>query len=244
MLSKLRLPVLAALATALLSPAAAPASPQASLHVALRPDRLGARSALTVAFQLSDPDGEAGVPPPLRAIAIRLPAGLGVDLEGVATCRAAALRHRGAAGCTASARVGAGHATVEVHAGSQTIPEAVRLTAFRGPASGGRPTLEILGQGSTPLEQRSVSQGVLRPDATPYGSRLTISVPPIPTLGLEPDASFVSFSLTIGSRAGASASGAAIVLPRRCPAGGFPFAARLGFAGGATAAASAEAPCP
>jgi hypothetical protein len=232
--------MLAPLASGLLLPAAAHASPHASLSVALHPDRLGARGALTVSFGLSDPDGEAGVPPPLRALTIRLPAGLGVDLRGVATCRAAALRRRGAAGCASGARVGAGHATVEVHAGSQTIREAVRLTAFRGPSRGGRPTLELLGQGSTPLEQRSVSEGMLRPDTSPYGSRLALSVPPIPTLGLEPDASFVSFSLTVGT----GASGAAIVVPRRCPAAGFPFAARLGFAGGKTTAASVGVPCP
>lgn len=236
-------PIAVALAGMLLAPAAAPASPRASLRVALRPDRPGAQGSLTVAFGLGDPEQEGGVPPPLRTVTIHLPAGLGIRLDGAVTCRAAALRRRGAGGCPAAARVGAGHATVEVHAGSQTIQEATRLTAFRGPSVGGHPSLEVLGQGFTPLEQRSVSTGILTADASPFGRRLAISVPPIPTLGLEPNASFVSFSLTVGATRSTSSSGAAIVVPRRCPAGGFPFAADLGFAGGASASPSATVPC-
>jgi hypothetical protein len=226
--------LLGSLALALTPAAGASASPSAALHASLR------AGALTVALRVTDPDAEGAVPPPLRRLVVRLPAGLGVRLDGVATCAPVALRRHGARGCPPAARVGAGHATVEVHAGSQTIPEAVRLSAFRGPTIGGRPALEILGQGSTPLEQRSVSRGILLPDAAPFGSRLEISVPPIPTLELEPDASFVSLSLTIGAVAG---SHARIVAPRRCAGARSPFVVELGFADGSRALASTSVPC-
>src|SRR5207245_3118327 len=111
-------------------PAQALAAPQASLQIAARPDRLGARTALTVALEVFGEGAQDGVPPPLRTLTIHLPSGLGVSLAGVATCRPSALRRRGIAACPATARVGAGDATLEVHAGSQTIPEDSRLTAF------------------------------------------------------------------------------------------------------------------
>ena len=36
----------------------------------------------------------------------------------------------------------------------------------------------------------------------------------------------------------------ALTVPRRCPAGGFPFAAEFGFAGGSRATATARVRCP
>jgi hypothetical protein len=133
-----------------------------------------------------------------------------------------------------------------VHAGSQTVPEESNISVFRGPNRAGRPALEIFGHGETPLDQTTTSIAVLRSDSTPYGSRLTVSVPPIPTLVFEPNASFSSLSVTLG-RAGHEKGGhaaGAVLVPRRCPAGGFPFAASFEFADRSTASAVANAPCP
>jgi hypothetical protein len=71
---------------------------------------------------------------------------------------------------------------------------------------------------------------------------LAVSIPPIPTLVLEPDASIISFSLAIGGSRSHAAG--AVTVPRRCPAGGFPFAAEFGFADGSRASAAAHVPCP
>ncbi len=215
------------------------------MHPSLLPDRLGASTALTLAFRLSG--GDEGVPPPLSAMVVRLPAGLTIDLRGVGTCAGSRLRHRGAGGCPAGSLVGRGHAMMSVHAGSLAVPEETTIAIFRGPDRAGRPTLEIFGQGRTPLDQSSISTAVLDPDSAPYGSKLTVSIPAIPTLVFEPDASFDSLSLTVGGIGHnplAHAAAGAILVPRRCPAGGFPFAASFAFADGSTASASATLPCP
>jgi hypothetical protein len=88
---------------------------------------------------------------------------------------------------------------------------------------------------------------VLARDSGRYGFKLTVTVPAIPTLVLEPDASFVSLSLTVGGigrRPRAHAAAGSILLPRTCPSAGFPFAADFTFAGGAVAGASATVACP
>ena len=108
-----------------------------------------------------------------------------------------------------------------------------------------QPTFEILGQGYTPLDERVVFIGEVLPDKAPYGEELVMSIPPIPTLPLEPDASIVSFSLTIGASRRHEAHGANTVLvPSSCPAGGFPFAAEFTYADGSGGSAAAVAPCP
>jgi hypothetical protein len=229
----------------------------ASIRPSFSPDRLDASTAVTFAFRFSGESesgsgggegasGEEGIPPPLSGIVVRLPAGLGIDARGVGICAKARLQSKGPSGCPSSSLIGRGHAMLEVHAGSLAVPEEATLSAFRGPDRGGRPTLEVFGQGETPLYQSAISTGVLGADSAPYGSKLEISIPPIPTLVFEPNASIVSASLTVG-RAGrgprAHASGA-IFVPRSCPAGGFPFAASFTFADGTTTSASAAVPCP
>jgi hypothetical protein len=192
--------------------------------------------------------GSEGVPEPLRTITLRLPAGLHIELRGTSTCAPARLRRSGAAGCPPSALLGRGHARLQVHAGSQTIPEQAQLWAYRGPsAADGAPTLEILGVGSTPLQERTVSRGVLRGDGAPFGSSLTITVPPIPTVAFEPNASFDSLSLALGALAGtppAHRPAMRLTVPRHCPREGFRFAVGIGFADHSSAAATAAVPCP
>jgi hypothetical protein len=230
----------------LLGATPARASTRAALQVSFAPNRPGASTVLRLALRFSG--GSEGVPTPLRTVVLHMPAGLAIQLRGTRTCAPARLRHLGAAGCPTAALLGRGHARLEVHAGSQTIPEQALLWAFRGPSTAaGAATLAILGVGSTPLAERTISAGVLGGDRAPFGSKLTITVPPIPTVVFEPDASFDSLSLTVGTVANRStghAPGARIVVPRRCPPGGFPFAATIGFADGSTASANTAAVCP
>lgn len=217
----------------------------ASIRPSLLPDRLGASTALTLAFRFSG--GAEGVPAPLRGMVVHLPAGLTVNLRRTGVCPPSQLRSRGASGCGSKSLVGRGHALMKVHAGSLAVPEEASVSIFRGPNRGSHQTLEILSQGSTPLDESTIVTGVLTPDGGQYGSKLTMSVPAIPTLVLEPDASFVSLSLTVGGigrRPRAHAAAGSILVPRSCPAAGFPFAAEFTFAGGSTASASATVACP
>jgi hypothetical protein len=217
----------------------------ASMRPSLLPDRLGASTTLTLAFGFAG--GAEGVPAPLRGMVVHLPAGLTVNLRSAGICRPSRLRSKGASGCELKSLVGRGHALMKVHAGSLPVPEEAAVSIYRGPNRGSLQTLEILSQGSTPLDERTVLTGVLASDGGRYGSKLTISVPAIPTLVLEPDASFVSLSLTVGGigrRPRAHAAAGSILVPRSCPVTGFPFAAEFTFAGGATASVGTTVACP
>jgi hypothetical protein len=240
-----RLSAALALALCAVLPGFAQADTLATISPSFLPDRLGASTTFTLALRFSG--GEEGVPAPLRRMVIHLPAGLGISVRGGSTCSPARLLERAATGCPASSLVGRGHALLSVHAGSQTIPEEATLWAFRGPSRGGRPTLEIFGQGETPLDESTLSTAVLGPDSAPFGSKLTVSIPPIPTLVGEPNASFLSLSLTIGGighSPRAHAATGTITVPRSCPAGGFPFVTEFTFADQSTESAAASAACP
>jgi hypothetical protein len=217
----------------------------ASIRPSFFPNRLGASTAFTLAIKFGG--GSENVPAPLRHEVLHLPAGLGIQLRGVRTCTKGRLQRGGAAGCPQASLVGRGHALAEARTGSLTTPEQVTISVFRGPNSHGHPALEILGQGHTPLYERTVSTAVLERDRAPYGTKVTVSVPRIPTLRYEPDASLASLSLTLGRNGSgprAHAASAKITVPRRCSGGGFPFAASFGFADGSSASASARVACP
>jgi hypothetical protein len=224
---------------------AAQTETNASMRPSLLPDRLGASTALTLAFRFSG--GTDSVPAPLHAMVVHLPAGLSVNLRGARVCPPSRLRSGGANGCEAKSLIGRGHSLMKVHAGSLAVGEETAISIYRGPNRGSRQTLEIFSQGSTPLEQSTIATGVLTPDIRPYGSMLTVSIPAIPTLMLEPDASFVTLSLTIGGigrHPRAHVAAGSILVPRSCPASGFPFAADLTFAGGSTASVGTTIACP
>jgi hypothetical protein len=220
------------------APASSAQALQAEIRPSLSPDQLGARAAFTFAFTLGASEGAP--PPPLRVVVVHLPAGLGLDVRGVATCPPGRLRSGGAAACPAGSLIGRGRSVLEVHAGSQTIPEEATVKALRGPDRRGRMQLEIVGQGETPLQQRTISTAGLSADRAPFGSELSVLIPPIPTLAFEPDASILSWSLTVP----APGARGLLTVPRRCPTGGFPFAADFGFADHTHVRASARVRCP
>jgi hypothetical protein len=235
--------VLGALLVCDVGAAAAQAQTMATLTPTLSPDRLNARGALTLTIGYTS--GGLGVPSPVRKVVLALPAGLGLHVPSLRSCSPGRLRDRGAGGCPSQSRLGAGHALVESTAGSQLITENIGLSLFIGPLQSFQPTFEMLGQGYTPLEKRIVIAGTVASGAPPYGEELVMSIPPIPTLPLEPEASLATLALTVGTSAHRLARGAnTVVVPSSCPAGGFPFAAEFTYADGSTGKAIATVPCP
>jgi hypothetical protein len=209
----------------------------------LIPDRLDARGELTLS--IDDTRGATRVPSPLRRLVVMLPAGLGLEIPTLRSCSASRLRARGAGGCPAASEIGRGRARVEAVAGSQLITEDIDLWVFLGPLRGLQPTFEVLGQGYTPLLKRIVLTGAVLPGSAPYGEELAMSIPPIATVPLEPDVSLATLTLTVGPGAHRLSRHAnTILVPQRCPAGGFPFAAELTYADGSSADALATDPCP
>jgi hypothetical protein len=234
----------AVLATIALLPAlSAPAlaANTATISASVSPDRLGAKGALSVAIHLSG--DQLGLPTPLRHAVVRFPAGMSLEIPHLRSCSIARLQNVGASECPRQSKLGEGRALVETHPGSETIAENVELSAFLGPPHHLQPTLALLGEGTTPLTVRLVVSGAVLADRAPYGEKLVMSIPPIPTVPLEPDASIVDLSLTVGSKRHTPAANA-ILVPRRCPAGGFPFAAEFGYADGSSGGAATTIGCP
>jgi hypothetical protein len=221
----------------------AQAQTSATITAALSPDRLNAKGALTLTIDYAGE--ESGVPSPIRRATIELPAGLGLDVPSLRSCSPVRLRARGPSGCPRQSKIGSGQALVEASAGSQVITEHIELSLFISPLQSFQPTFEVFGQGYTPLEKRIVLGGAVAPSHAPYGEELVISVPPIATLPLESDASMASLTLTVGTSADRLEHDAnTVVVPGRCPAGGFPFAAEFTYADGTTGSAAAIDPCP
>src|ERR1700722_20075934 len=173
------------------APASAPqSSTTATIAPTLSPDRLGAEGALQLAIDYSS--SESAAPLPVRRWGLPFPAGLGVEIPHLRSRSPPRLRARGPKACPVQSLLGHGHAIAEAQAGSQIVSEGIDLTLFVGPFHNLQPTFEILGQGYTPFDETVVLTGTVRPDNPPYGEDLVLSIPPIPTLPLEPDASIVS----------------------------------------------------
>ncbi|HTA15335.1 MAG TPA: hypothetical protein VK781_10820 [Solirubrobacteraceae bacterium] len=227
---------------AVLGSASAQAATSASIAPSLHPNRLGARSALTVTIGYRGE--ELSEPSPVTKAVVRLPAGMSLDVPSLRSCTAARLLAHGASSCPPRSQLGRGHALVETYAGSQPVTENVALQVFLGPPDNLTPTFDILAQGSSPVQELLVFGGSARPDVAPYGERLVISIPPVPSLPMEPDVSLMSLTLTIGHSTKSSHNLAGIRAPRSCPTGGFPFAAEFTYLEGARGSASAKIPCP
>jgi hypothetical protein len=226
----------------------ADAAQTAKLQVSLNPKRPGASTTLAFGFQIEDPEG--ALPPALTRLDVRLPAGMGVDTSGLATCTEAKLEH-GPKGCSNNARVGSGSVKVQVPLGNVTRPEIAALTVFNGPRKGGRTTLVFDAIGKLPIATVFVFTGVIVPG--PQGDSIEASIPLIPTLPNTPDAAIVEMKASLGTRSQAyyrTVGGRRVrftpkgaTLPGSCPTGGWPFAATFGFGDGSTASAAAAVGC-
>ncbi len=225
------------------APEATPApATSATLAPTLSPNRPGAKGALTLAIQYAG--GEGGVPSPVHRSVLRLPAGLTLEIPSLRSCSAERLRALGPKGCPPQSLVGRGHALAEALAGSKVIEEQVALWAFVGPPQGNNPTLELLGEGSTPVPAQVVVTGTVVPAHAPYGEQLVIPIPPVPSLPSVSETSLANLTLTIGTLGPHPARSANTVVVPHCPAGGWPFAAAFTYADGSSGSAVVRQPCP
>jgi hypothetical protein len=225
------------------------------LETGLHPDRLGAPTTIEFGFEIhSTIPGQT--PPPVTDFDLQLPAGLGVATSGLglANCEPAALLARGPEGCPANARVGFGSAMVAVSTESEPVEEEGILDVFVGPPGKEHPEVLFYAEGGSPVFAQLVFPGRLLEGGGPSGERLDTTVPLIPTWPGGADVSVTRMTATIGPL-GLSYyrrvrgrlvpfKPRGIVLPRRCPRGGFRFRGDLTFLGGARASATATVPCP
>jgi hypothetical protein len=218
------------------------AETHATIAAALSPYRLGARAQLT--FTIHFAGGERGVPSPVVRSVLKFPAGLNLDIPNLRSCSPARLQARGVHGCPAQSRIGSGHAVVEGYLGSQLTMENVTLWVFLGPLRNLQATVEIFGEGYAPLGEQMVLTANGLSEPAPYGEGLELSIPPIPTVPPGSNASILTFTLAIGASGHRNANANTVLIPSRCPAGGFPFAAEFTYADGSSGRALATVPCP
>jgi hypothetical protein len=233
--------------------AATAAAPTATLHVGLSPERPGGSTTLSFGFRIAAV-GEA-LPPALTRLEVGMPAGMGVDLDGMQACTKAALLARGARGCSANSQVGTGSVVVRVPLGETIRTENAALSVFDGPRQGGHATLLFYAAGRLPIATQLVFSGVIGASggANAGGPTIKAGIPLIPTLPESPDAAIVVLNAAISTRQRSYYRTAdhrrvrimpkGATLPASCPAGGFPFRASLGFNDGMATSAVVSVAC-
>jgi hypothetical protein len=233
---------------------AADAAQTVRLHVGLHPERLGAGTTIEFGFQVDVQRGQA--PSPLSAVDLLYPANIGLVTSGLglSTCAPATLELSGPEGCPANALMGRGSAIVEIPLGRHTIMETGEITTWMGPVQNGRLSLLFFAEGRAPVFAQLIFPGLVLAASAPFGGRLATQIPEIPSFPEAPDAAIVEMHATIGPkgivyfqrvghrRVGYQPNG--IILPKRCPHGGFAFAATFAFLDGSKSHAHATVPCP
>jgi hypothetical protein len=247
---------------ALALPAVAGASTSASIVASFGPDKAGAPTTVHVEVTFGETLG--GIPSPPRLAVVRLPKNLVVKPEGVQTCSKATLEAQGVPGCPDTSLVGEGSAHLEAPIGGTIVQEDASVTPFLGSVEPGKIVLYMYGNGQTPINQQLVLTATVTGN-TANGLIFTLPVPEIPTLPGAPAASVTHFSLWIGiqkvlaihprnkyyktvkvhgRKKRVQFKPIGIAVPKKCPAGGFPFTSEITFADGSSTPAAAKAKCP
>ncbi|HEX5308036.1 MAG TPA: hypothetical protein VFW38_03040 [Solirubrobacteraceae bacterium] len=224
-----------------------------TLSASFSPMALGKRTTLEFGFHFEAPAGQ--VPEPLTAIELRYPSNLGLGLSGLglATCDTATMQAAGPGGCPPNAVMGFGEVLTGVVLGTQIVSEAAPITIMRAPDEEGRLAVLFYAEGTQPIDARIIFPGLLLPSRGPFGGVVNIGVPLVETLPGAPYVSVIKLHSTIGPKKVVyyeqvdghtlAYQPRGILLPRRCPAGGFPFAARFLFNNETSASAKTTIPC-
>ena len=158
-------------------------------------------------------------------------------------------------GCPPNAVMGMGTARALVRlTDGQEIVEYATVTLLSGPLEHGRLGLVVYVDGLRPFGAKLAFAGDVRGARGPYGGELTVRMPVIPGLEHLATVSLMEMRIAIGSpairyyerRGGRRVAYRpdGVQLPNACPAHGFRFRARVGFADGSRLGASSVAVCP
>jgi hypothetical protein len=227
--------------------------PQVTLKASFSPERLGHETTIRLSFAVFYPPGQ-----PLQAVRelrLLLPAGLSVTSSelGLANCSIGALERRGAFGCPTNSLMGHGSAVSEVPFGAAFVREKTRILLFSGPLQQGHPQLLFLASGNYPVIATFAFSSLILASRPPFGGLIDTMLPIVQGVPEGPDVALVKLSTTIGP-AGityrelikgrvVSFRPKGIMLPSRCPAGGFPFAVTLILQDGSASHTSISVPC-
>ena len=224
------------------------------LAAAFSPERLGAGTTIHFGLQIATPAGRA--PSAVTDMQLLLPPGLGIassDL-GLETCVPSQLEQNGLAGCPPNSLMGRGSAAAEVPFGSAFVTERAPITLFSGPLRDGHPQLLFFANGEYPVLADLIFGAIVLPAKAPYGGLLNTTLPLVPSVPEGPDVALIRLATTIGPSGityHERVNGRTIdfhprgiLLPKRCPRGGFAFAVRLTFQDAGHASAHTAVRCP
>jgi hypothetical protein len=188
---------------------------------------------------------------------IGLPAGLGLATStlGLAVCNPAELLEFGPLGCPANSRVGSGRAEGKLWSNDEVITEAATVEALVGPSLEGHEQVLFYVEAEDPVSAELVFSSRLQPSvSSAFSGVLSTGIPIVPAWQGGPDIAVTSFSSTLGPQGltyyrrvrgrFVPFHPRGIAVPAKCPKGGFPFFARLGFLDGSTVLSRYVVPCP
>lgn len=194
------------------------------------------------------------VPSPITKVVVLGPAGLALNLEGTGTCNAAALANAGPSACPADSRAGFGGGVGAFELAKEIIHENFTLDLFLGSNRPSHVVLLIYLNAITPVSVQLVFTAPVVQEPKPYGLGFSVNVPLIETLPGASDASAVSTFITLGAKNVAYFKKVhgkrklfhvkGILVPKKCPKGGFPVASQFSFEDGSTVTTKSKIPCP
>jgi hypothetical protein len=238
-------------ASLLCTSASANAAQSVSFGAAFSPYRLGGRTTVLLDFAIHVPGGQT--PAALTELEVRYPQDLGFALSGlgIAVCPSSQVE---ASGCPANSIMGRGSAIAELRIGPQLVSESASILIARAPDHEGHVALLLYAVGPTPVNTQVLSPAELLPTPPPFGGRLNMRLPVVASVPGAPPVAIASVDVTLGPRGltyfeqvGGSSlayTPRGILLPTKCPRGGFHFAVRFSFLDGSSQQAEHVVQCP
>jgi hypothetical protein len=218
-----------------------------SISAGFSPLRMGSPTALSLGFDVRTPDGS--LPSALTGLVFHYPADLGIGTSGLglATCTQSKLSLDGPKACPPNSIMGRGTALAEFQVSPEVSEENAEIALVAGPSQDGYLKLLISATGAYPVAARIVMSTLLLP------GQLQISVPLVEGLPEGPDVAVVRVNVTIGGkltyyershgkRVAYRPQG--VLLPKRCPSGGFRFRADFSFLDGSHTQSQTVVRCP
>lgn len=246
--------VLGAVAVAVM-PCTSAAAESVSAKMRFSPARLGSATTIFASLSFAGSDGE--LPAPLTGLELQLPTGMAFTSSslGLAFCHPAALLDPASPGCPANARLGLGRASVAVPLGPRVVRETTNLIVFNGPQETDRTPILIYAVGRQPVIAEVLIDGELTTAARDEETTLVkSSVPLIGTVPGGGDVAITQLAVSMGPRGltylerrhGTEVAfhPRGLLIPGRCPAGGFRFGVGAVFADGAAPTFRGRIPCP
>lgn len=216
------------------------------------PDKLGAPTNAFGSATIGSSDGP--VPSPITHVNVFGPAGLTLDLQGTGVCNKERLENLGSKACPADSVAGTGGGEGIYELGGEIVKEPYTLNFYLADNRPGHTALLIFLRGSSPVSIELVFSASVIHGPPPYGLGFSVDVPLIKVLPEASDASATTASLRLGAHGAVyhrivhgkrrlfHVKG--LVLPKRCPHGGWPVASQFSFQDGSTVLAKHTIPCP